>query len=81
MSGTLGTPWSTCRGLLYNFTCRPPVYGRFCAVPYRRVPGICGDGMAYGTGKLKYGRQMYGRPRIRYGPQPLLLYSNAVVRQ
>jgi hypothetical protein len=67
MSETLGTPGATCKGLLYNFTRRPPVYGHFCAVSYRRVPGICGNGTAYGTGKLKY-----GRPRIRYGPQPYL---------
>jgi hypothetical protein len=44
MSGTLGIPWSTCRGLLYDFTRRPPVYGHFCAVPYRRVQEFVATG-------------------------------------
>jgi hypothetical protein len=50
MSGTLGAPWLTCRGLLYKLTRRPPVYGHFCAILYHQVSEICGDGMAYGMG-------------------------------
>jgi hypothetical protein len=44
------TPWLTCRGRLYNFTCCPPVYGRFCAVPYRWFGKILGRLYRHSTG-------------------------------
>ncbi|KAJ6495823.1 hypothetical protein DFH09DRAFT_1103709 [Mycena vulgaris] len=88
MSGTLGTPWLTCKGLLYNFTRRPPVYGRFCAVPYRRVPGICDDGTAYGTAlaaRRHFGpsgncslRSLPSSPAV--GGHPMLLIEDSIRR-
>jgi hypothetical protein len=42
----------------------------FPPVPYRRNIRIRAYGMVCGTARYKYGRQMYDRPRIRYGQEP-----------